>query len=113
MRGEHEREYPLPVRVFRGIFLRKSFPILAHLYAFLKHSGDVFASFFFFFFFSRFIFSKTFQIFIKTEREFICLRNTWDIVCAFVCVGVLRPSQPNGVMSSVVSLPNHTFIGQA
>ena len=31
----------------------------------------------------------------------------------FVCVEVLRPSQPNGVMSSVVSLPDHTFTGQA
>ena len=31
----------------------------------------------------------------------------------FVCVEVLQPSQPNGVMSSVVSLPNHTFTGQA
>ena len=31
----------------------------------------------------------------------------------FFCVEVLRPSQPNGVMSSVVSLPNHTFTGQA
>ena len=31
----------------------------------------------------------------------------------FVCVEVLRPSQPNAVMSSVVSLPNHTFTGQA
>ena len=31
----------------------------------------------------------------------------------FVCVEVLRPSQSNGVMSSAVSLPNHTFIGQA
>ena len=30
-----------------------------------------------------------------------------------VCVEVLRPSQPNGVMSSAVSLPNHTFTGQA
>ena len=30
-----------------------------------------------------------------------------------VCVEVLRPSQPNGVMSSLVSLPNHTFTGQA
>ena len=30
-----------------------------------------------------------------------------------VCVEVLRPSQPNGVMSSVVSLPNHMFTGQA
>ena len=32
---------------------------------------------------------------------------------AFVCVEVLRPSQPKGVMSSAVSLPNHTFTGQA
>ena len=31
----------------------------------------------------------------------------------FVCVEVLRPSQPNGVMSSGVSLPNHTLTGQA
>ena len=31
---------------------------------------------------------------------------------SFVCVEVLRPSQPNGVMSSAVSLPNHTFTGQ-
>ena len=31
----------------------------------------------------------------------------------FVCVEVLRPSQPNGIMSSAVSLPNHTLTGQA
>ena len=31
----------------------------------------------------------------------------------FVCVEVLRPSQPNGVVLSVVSLPNHMFTGQA
>ena len=31
---------------------------------------------------------------------------------SFVCVEVLRPSQPSGVMSSAVSLPNHTFTGQ-
>ena len=30
-----------------------------------------------------------------------------------VCGEVLRPSQPNGVMSSMISLPNHTFTGQA
>ena len=30
-----------------------------------------------------------------------------------VCVEVLWPSQPNGVMSSAVNLPNHTFTGQA
>ena len=33
-------------------------------------------------------------------------------VCLF-CVEVLRPSQPNGVMPSAVSLPNHTLTGQA
>ena len=31
----------------------------------------------------------------------------------FDCVEVLRPNQPNGVMSSAVSLPSHTFTGQA
>ena len=30
----------------------------------------------------------------------------------FVCVEVLRPSQPNGVMASAVSLPNHTLLGR-
>ena len=30
----------------------------------------------------------------------------------FICVEVLRPSQPNGVMLSAVSLPSHTFTGQ-
>ena len=27
----------------------------------------------------------------------------------FVCVEVLQPNQPNGVMLSAVSLPNHMF----
>ena len=31
----------------------------------------------------------------------------------FICVGVLQPIQPIGVMSSTGSLPNHTFTGQA
>ena len=39
--------------------------------------------------------------------------NVRSCVCLFICVEVLRPSQPNGVMSSVASLPNHTFTGQA
>ena len=39
--------------------------------------------------------------------------NTDPSLGDFVCVEVLRPSQPNGVMSSPVSLPNHTFTGQA
>ena len=30
----------------------------------------------------------------------------------FVCVEVLRSIQPNRVMSSAVSLPNHTLTGQ-
>ena len=34
------------------------------------------------------------------------------VLGSFVCVEVLRPSQPNGVMSSAVCLPNHTFAGQ-
>ena len=29
-----------------------------------------------------------------------------------LCIEVLQPSQPNGVMSRVVSLPNHTFTEQ-
>ena len=36
-----------------------------------------------------------------------------QFVTKFVCVEVLWPSQPNGVMSSAVSLSNHTFTGQA
>ena len=36
-----------------------------------------------------------------------------EVEVLFVCVGVLRPGQPSGVMSSAVSLPNHTFTGQA
>ena len=40
----------------------------------------------------------------------ICIHICW---WTFVCVEFLRPSQPNGVMLSAVSLPNHTFTGQA
>ena len=43
-------------------------------------------------------------------RPDLLLHLIWVL---FVCVEVLRPSQPNGVMSSAVSLPNHTFTGQA
>ena len=44
----------------------------------------------------------------KKKKVCVLVKSTW-----FVCVKVLLPSQPNGVMSSVVSLPNHTFTGQA
>ena len=30
-------------------------------------------------------------------------------LCLFVCVEVLWPCQPNGAMSSIASLSNHTF----
>ena len=50
----------------------------------------------------------------------MCLLSVWDLIYLlwiikfqFVCVEVLQPSQPNRVMSSAVSLPNHTFTGQA
>ena len=35
-----------------------------------------------------------------------------ELICVFV-LSFLRPSQPNEVMSSAVSLPNHMFTGQA
>ena len=41
----------------------------------------------------------------------VAILDFW-VECLFVCVKVLRPSQPNVVMSSVASLPNHTFTGQ-
>ena len=55
------------------------------------------------------------------EQEWLWIRHwqytlvvfTLSAKILFVCVEVLRPSQPNGVMSSSVSLPNHTFTGQA
>ena len=48
--------------------------------------------------------------FTQSAKRYYIVR----IFCVlFVCVEVLRPSQPNGVMSSAVSLPNHTFTGQA
>ena len=43
----------------------------------------------------------------------LCIRKESLGSVDLVCVEVLRPSQPNGVMSSAVSLPNHTFTGQA
>ena len=52
----------------------------------------------------------------KLSRAFASyhgIMESLDIVCLFVCVEVLWPSQPSGVMSSAVSLPNHTFTGQA
>ena len=43
----------------------------------------------------------------------LVIKSTSISTYLFVCVEVLRPSQPCGVMSSAVGLPNHTFTGQA
>ena len=45
--------------------------------------------------------------FHATFNALDCMR--FRATFGFVCVEVLRPSQPNGVMSSVVSLPNHVY----
>ena len=52
----------------------------------------------------------------KLSDEVLCyVQNVLTISqnCLFVCVKVLRPSQPNKVMLNMVSLPKHTFTGQA
>ena len=48
-------------------------------------------------------------------RGGIFIRKYFFGFSLFVCVEVLRPSHPNRVMSSTVSLPtcNHTFTGQS
>ena len=48
----------------------------------------------------------------KIKVDISCVFLLDDSNELFVCVEVLRPSQPNRVMSSMVSLPNHTFTGQ-
>ena len=59
---------------------------------------------------------------VKLTVRFYSLKTSFRVVARmdisiqtnlFVCVEVLRPRQPNGVMLSTVSLPNHTFTGQA
>ena len=58
-------------------------------------------------------------VFIRSAESLhknVCCGFSLEVPCMgthYVCVEVLRPSQPNGVMSSAVSLPNHTFTGQA
>ena len=59
-------------------------------------------NFFFFFFF-----------FLGFAQKDTVVKEAQIKASLFVCTEVLRPSQPNGVMLSAVSLPNHTFTGQA
>ena len=56
-------------------------------------------------------------VFIPCGLEFLILTLLFGmrlpvVSVMFVCVVVLQPSQPNGDMSSAVSLANHTFTGQ-
>ena len=44
--------------------------------------------------------------------ELVCIVIKGSLSVYFVCVEVLRPGQLNGVMSSMVNLPNNTFTGQ-
>ena len=65
----------------------------------------------------RWTWSSLISIALKAKQKNMVFRVTLPylilLVNLFVCVEVLRPSQPNGVMSSAVSLPNHMFTGQA
>ena len=60
----------------------------------------------YYFYFPKVQYNERFCFLLKLKRNV-------KSVMMFVCVEVLRPSQPNGVMSSAVSLPNHMFTGQA
>ena len=55
------------------------------------------------------------SIVLGIGQNFIVYHQFYKTDCSLiiVCVEVLRPSQPNGVMSSAVNLPNHMFTGQA
>ena len=63
-----------------------------------------------------YVFSFSFFYFFLSTRNILLLSRADLKLCValyLVCVEVLRPSQNTGVMSSIVSLPNHTFTGQA
>ena len=53
------------------------------------------------------------NIFSVAGFHFVGFSQIQKMIQSQLCVEVLRPSQPSGVMSSTVSLPNHTFTGQA
>ena len=60
---------------------------------------------------------KLLTFFSAKNTRILCIESAKTVnettLNEFVCVEVLWPSQPNGIMSSAVSLPNHTFTGQA
>ena len=59
---------------------------------------------------------NTLTIHTRITQDEACFYVTlyyYSAMTMFVCVEVLRPNQPNGVMSSAVSLPHGTFTGKA
>ena len=50
---------------------------------------------------------------LATVLSFFLNMLIYISTCLFVCVEVLQPGLPNGAMLRAVSLPNHTFTGQA
>ena len=49
-------------------------------------------------------------VFLSFPKNFLRIeKQVVKELSVFVCVDVLRPNQPNGVMSSAVSLPSHTY----
>ena len=59
------------------------------------------------------ILTKMTRLYRKKDLLWSFSSIIYTLFCLFVCVEVLRPSQPNGVVSSTVCLPNHMFTGQA
>ena len=50
---------------------------------------------------------------LKSHKYQLCNKNLCRFLGPlFVCVEVLWPNQPYGVMSSVTSFPNHTLLGR-
>ena len=52
-------------------------------------------------------------MYVRTFQQTEEWKDENYIPMTYLFVEVLQPSQPNGVMLSAVSLPNHTFTGQA
>ena len=86
--GNHGSQHRFLIETISAVFYLQAALILCTMFRF--HSGEV-----------RNRFSKDGHL------------GFWILHRNFVCVEVLRPSQPNGVMLSAVSLLNHMFTGQA
>ena len=52
---------------------------------------------------------SAFRTFVRCAGLVLSVFSSSSCLGWFVCVEFLRPSQPNGIMSSAISLPNHSF----